>query len=233
MRWQVVIGITVVVGRIAVMLGSGMLGMYAWVLLPLITVVLSRQMFGSMITKRTNKLRDQLPEAIGLIVRAVRVGVPVTEALRAVARESAAPTGGEFGRLADDLGIGASLETALRSMSERNGLPEYGFFAAALTLQAQTGGGLADTLELLAEVTRKRTAMRARGHALSSEARTSSLILGCLPFVSGGSLYLINPGYVGLLFTEPTGQMILGCAVLSLSLGIFVMRTIISKALAI
>ncbi len=233
LQWYWVVIIAVVAGRLAVMLGNGMFGSLSWGLLPVVTLFVSRGVFNSMIQKRMNKLRNQLPVAIGLIVRAVRVGVPVTEALRAVSREDMQPTSGEFGRLADSLLIGTSLESALRTMAERNGLPEYGFFAAALTLQAQTGGGLAETLELLADVTRKRVSMRERGHALSSEARTSSLILAALPIVSGGSIYLINPEYISLLFTNPTGQMILGTAVLSLGIGVFAMRTIISKALAI
>ena len=233
LQWYWVVIIAVVAGRLAALLGNGMFGSLSWALFPIVTLFVSRGVFNSMIQKRMNKLRNQLPVAIGLIVRAVRVGVPVTEALRAVSREDMQPTSGEFGRLADSLLIGTSLESGLRTMAERNGLPEYGFFAAALTLQAQTGGGLAETLELLADVTRKRVSMRDRGHALSSEARTSSLILAALPIVSGGSIYLINPEYISLLFTNPTGQMILGTAILSLGIGVFAMRMIISKALAI
>ena len=116
-------------------------------------------------------------------------------------------------------------------MAERNGLPEYGFFAAALGLQAQTGGGLGETLDLLADVTRKRVAMKARGHALSAEARTSSMILGGLPVAAGGLLYALNPEYIGVLFTDDTGRTILGTAILSLSTGMFVMRVIIRKSL--
>jgi tight adherence protein B len=155
----------------------------------------------------------------------------VSEALRGVAKEAPVPTSIEFGRLVDALAIGEPLEKALKEMSERNDLPEYGFFAAALSLQAQTGGGLAETLELLADVARKRVAMQARGFALSSEARTSSMILAGLPFVTGGALYLANPTYIGVLFTDPSGQMILGIAILSLCMGIFTMRMIIRSAL--
>jgi tight adherence protein B len=231
MKWPWVVIISLVVGRIAVWLASGVFGSLAWVLLPVISIGFSRQQFSAMLTKRKNKLRVQLPDAIGLIVRAVRVGVPVSEALRGVAKEAPVPTSIEFGRLVDALAIGEPLEKALKEMSERNDLPEYGFFAAALSLQAQTGGGLAETLELLADVARKRVAMQARGFALSSEARTSSMILAGLPFVTGGALYLANPTYIGVLFTDPSGQMILGIAVLSLCMGIFTMRMIIRSAL--
>lgn len=232
LAWPWVIVISLVGGRIAVALGSGLFGPLAWILMPVATLALSRATFSSMIGKRMDRLRKQFPDAIGLIVRAVRVGVPVTEALRVVGREMAAPTAAEFEMLAEQIGIGTPLDTALREMSVRNGLPEYGFFAAALSLQAQTGGGLAETLELLAEVTRKRVAMQARGHALSSEARTSSMILGGLPVISGGAIYLINPAYVGILFWDESGRMILGLAILMLLTGMFVMRLIIRSALS-
>lgn len=232
LAWPWVILIALIVGRIAVGLASGLFGPLSWVLQPVVTIAVSRSMFNTMLSKRINLLRAQLPDALGLIVRAVRVGVPVSEALRAVSRESMPPTSVEFDRLADQISIGAPLDTALREMADRNRLPEYGFFAAALSLQAQTGGGLSETLDLLADVTRKRVAMQARGHALSAEARTSSMILGALPLVSGVSLYLINPDYMGILFTEESGRMVLGGAVLSLCTGIFVMRMIIRTSLA-
>ncbi len=232
MAWYWVILAGLVAGRIAVAMGSGILGSMAWLLMPVVTVAVSRSGFNMMVTKRTTKLRAQFPDALGLIVRAVRVGIPVTEALRAVARESLPPTAGEFDRLADQIAIGVPMEAALREMADRNNLPEFGFFAAALSLQAQTGGGLSETLELLADVTRKRVAMQARGHALSAEARTSSMILGGLPLVSGGALYAINPDYMSILFYEESGRMVLGLALLSLSTGVFAMRTIIRKSLS-
>lgn len=233
LAWPWVIVIALVSGRLAVWLGSGMFGPLAWVMMPVVSVAMSRSFFNSMVTKRVTALRNQLPEAIGLVVRAARVGVPVSEALKVVAREAQAPTSIEFARLTDQLNIGATLESALRDMADRNKMPEYGFLAAALTLQAQTGGALAETLELLADVTRKRVAMQARGHALSAEARTSSMILGALPVVSGIGIYFINPDYIGVLFTDPSGQMVLGGAVLSLCVGMFVMRTIIRSALKV
>ena len=228
--WVVLTGAAL--GRGAVSLGAGMLGWLAWLLFPLVAIGFCRAIFGGMITKRIDRLRVQLPDALGLIVRAVRVGIPVSEALRAVARESTAPTALEFDRLADQIAIGTPMDAALRQMSERNQLPEYGFFAAALTLQAQTGGGLAETLELLADVTRKRVAMKARGHALSAEARTSSLVLGGLPFVTSIGLYVMAPDYIGVLFKDPTGHTVLGGALLLLALGAFAMRTIIRKSLS-
>ena len=105
------------------------------------------------------------------------------------------------------------MEDALRDVAGRNQLPEYRFFATALTLQAQTGGGLSETLENLADVIRKRVAARKRAYALASEARTTTYVSWqASQFVTCGGLALLNPSYVALLFTDPTGNMILrGC----------------------
>jgi len=230
--WPWVIGVTLLIGRVAVALASPVVGSLAWVLLPLACVMLSRAFFARSDGKRQLLLRTQLPDALGLIVRAVRVGVPVSEALRAVARESPEPTGSEFKQLADQIAIGIPTDLALREMALRNDLPEYGFFAAALGLQSQTGGGLSETLDLLADVTRKRVALRARGRALSSEARTSAMVLGALPVVMIGLLEMMSPAYIAVLFNTPTGNTMLGAAVLLLSIGFGSMQVIIQKTLA-
>lgn len=231
--WPWVLLITFVISRIVTMLAAGIVGsMLGWILMPGAWIVLSRTVFSRSHGKRRAMLLNQFPDSLSLIVRAVRVGIPVNEALRAVAREAPDPTRGEFDRVSDQIGIGAPVEQALRDMAARNELPEYGFFAAALTLQAQTGGGLTETLELLAEVIRKRVAMKARGYALSSEARTSSMVLGALPIATGLLISLINPDYMSVLITDHTGNIVLGMAVLFLMMGMFLMQTIIRKALS-
>ncbi len=123
-------------------------------------------------------LFQQFPDALAMIVRAVRVGLPIVEAIRVVARENAEPTAREFAGLVAQTTIGVPLDDALREMAERNRLPEYRFFATALSLQSQTGGGLTETLENLADTIRKRVAAKLRGHALAAEARMSSLYSG-------------------------------------------------------
>jgi tight adherence protein B len=117
-------------------------------------------------------------------------------------------------------------------MGVRNSLPEYRFFAIAIGLQARAGGGLSETLENLADLIRKRLALQERGHAWSSEARTSALILGGLPVVMGIGLWLLNPAYMAVLFTTQMGHTILAAAVGSLSCGAFAMKTIIKKSLS-
>jgi len=173
----------------------------------------------------------QFPDVLAMLVRAVRVGIPITEGIRGVARESPSPTGPEFAIVVDQLTIGVTLPDALRELAERNQLAEYRFFATALALQSETGGGVSETLERLADVIRKRVELRSHARALSSEARTSIYILASLPVFSGGALAVLSPDYVGTLFTDPLGQRVLILALMSLTTGIVAMRTIISRSL--
>ena len=154
------------------------------------------------------------------------------EAMRAVARETPEPTGPEFARLVDQVSIGVSVDEAVLDMASRCGIAEYRFFATALSLQNQTGGTLSETLENLADVIRKRVALAAKGKALASEARTSAMVLAAMPIVTGGGLWALNPGYVGMMFKDPTGRTLFGGAVVSLCTGIFTIRTIIRKSLS-
>ena len=125
-----------------------------------------------------------------------------------------------------------TLEDALREMAARNELPEYRFFATALALQSQTGGGLTEALDGLADVMRRRLALKARGQALAAEAKTSIGILASLPFVSGGALAVLNPHYIGRLFNDHGCQKVLLAAIVMLGSGLLVMRGMIRKVLA-
>ena len=231
--WPIILILALIIAVVASMLASGLVGTFiARASIPFIWILLSRTTFARGEAKRRSILLNQFPDSLGLIVRAVRVGIPVTESLRVVAKEAPEPTRSEFFKVTDQINIGTAPEQALRDLAERSGLPEYGFFAAALTLQAQTGGGLTDTLDLLADVIRKRVAMKARGFALSAEARTSSMVLGAMPIATGLLLGFFSPDYIGLLFTDKTGNLVLGAAVLSLATGVFTMQAIIRKSLS-
>ena len=219
-------------GWIVVLLASSLIGAWAWLALPAVAIGASRFYYAWSNGKRRSALLNQFPDALSLIVRAVRVGIPVTESLRAVGREASEPTRTEFDRLAHQIAIGTTLEAALRLMALRNQVPEYSFFAAALSLQAQTGGGLTETLETLADIIRRRLQMKARGHALSSEARTSALVLGCLPVGTAGILFLVSPDYISLLFTRFDWPHLSGGATLSLAIGMGIMKLIINKSLS-
>jgi len=230
--WWVALAATLVMAVVAAKLGAGLVGPSGWVALPVVWVVLSRSFFNWCKRRRQSKLFEQFPDALAMIVRAVRVGIPVTDSIHAVGRELEAPTGPEFSRLSDELAIGVLLQDALRAMAERNGLQEYRFFATALALQSQTGGGLSETLENLADVIRKRVAARQKGQALSAEAKMSAMVLGALPPFAGVALWIMNGAYIVMLFTDPLGQKILAGAVLLLGFGALTMRTMIQKSLS-
>ena len=230
--WWVILLAMGVVGTIGAGLLSAVFGVVAWVMQPVLWVLASRSVFGIFAARRARVLYTQMPDALSMIVRSVRTGIPVAEALRIVGRESQAPTAPEFERLYNQLLIGQSLTEALIQMASRTEVPEYRFFAVALALQGQTGGSLTDTLENLGDVIRKRTAMRARAYALSSEARTTMMVLAALPFIAFIALLLLTPSYVMLLLDTARGREILAAAVISLSMGIGVMQWMIRQALS-
>ncbi len=211
--------------------GTFLLGRPGWLAWPIAALVIARSVFGGFRGRYTAALYRQLPDALGMIVRAVRAGVPVTESFRTVARESAQPTATEFTRLCDELFIGMPMERALIDLATRTALKEYGFFAVALGLQRQTGGNLTEALDNLADVIRKRVRLRARAKALTSEARTSALVLASVPVVAGGALAAISPTYIRTLFADPMGTTVLGAAILSLAFGAATMRLIIQRTL--
>jgi tight adherence protein B len=157
--------------------------------------------------------------------------VPVIDAIRNVSVTAPNPTAGEFARMVDQISMGTPLDEAITELAERTGLSEYRFFATSLSLQNQTGGTLSETLENLADVIRKRAALKARGLAMTAEARTSSAILALLPVLTGIMLYFLNPSYIMLLFSDPTGKMFFSAAVISLALGMLCIRAIIKSVL--
>ena len=231
-KWWAVLLAVLLVARIVAGLASDIIGPAGWVVMPALWILGSRTVFNMMVNRRRQKLYAQFPDCLSMIVRSVRAGVPLTEAIRIVAKESPLPSAIEFNRVAGDLAIGTSIADSLKSMADRNDITEFRFFATALTLQTQTGGRLGETLDNLGGIVRKRMALKARGKALASEARTTALILGCLPVLAGGALYLLNPDYVQILFHDPTGQLLLAVAAVMLGIGAFIMRAIIEKALA-
>jgi tight adherence protein B len=180
---------------------------------------------------RNSKLLEQFPDALSSIVRCVRVGIPMAEALRTVSRDALEPTKTEFQTLADKVTIGIPLDVALRDLSMRIKLTEYQFFATALTLQARSGGGITQTLETLAEVIRKRVGLKARGYALTAEARTSAMILAVLPFIAGGGIFVMQRPYMKLLFDTSSGQSCLGAAILLMGAGLGTIQYMINNVL--
>jgi tight adherence protein B len=231
-RWWIVLGGAGVVSRIAALLASGLLGEASLLVWPAATIALSRMTFRGWARAKQDKLLTQFADTLGMIVRTVRVGVPVVEGIRLVALEAPEPTRAEFRYLADQIAIGSRLDEAVLAMAERVGMPEYRFFATTIVLQAQTGGGLGEALENLADVVRRRIALKARGYALTSEARTSAKILTGLPFAAGAAMLVVAPGYMDPLLYTPLGQTMMGLAVLSLAIGALVMGALVRNVLS-
>jgi len=211
---------------------QGLLGTWSWLAVPLVALPITRMIYRSSDAALRDRLFRQFPDALAMIVRSVRVGIPVAKSLEAVATDAEHPTALLFARLHDQVTVGTPLEEALRELATRTQVPEYRFFATAISLQSQTGGGLTETLENLADVIRKRVALKARGYALAAEARTSATVLALLPALAGAALCLISPGYVTPLLFEPRGQLILACTIIWLVLGIMVMRMMIRRTLS-
>lgn len=230
-RWYIVLGITFFVACAARYAFNELLGALSWLTLPVVWVMVSRMFFSRVESKRRSALLWQFPDALAMIVRAIRVGVPVIDAVRNVSLAAPNPTASEFHRLVEQIAIGTPLDEAVTELAVRTGLAEYRFFATALSLQTQTGGTLSETLENLADVIRKRAALKARGHAMTAEARTSSSILALLPVLTGIMLYLLNPSYIMILFTDPTGKVFFSSAVIMLILGMLAIRAIIKSVL--
>lgn len=178
---------------------------------------------GYMIARRTGAFIGQFPEAIELIVRGIKSGLPVTEEIAVVGREMADPVGTEFRKIADALRFGQTLEEALWAAAGRLGIPEFNFFVISLSVQRETGGNLAETLENLADILRRRRIMKLKIKAMSSEARASAYIIGSLPFIMMGILFLTSPNYIIELFTDLRGNVMLGAALCLQALGVFIM----------
>lgn len=231
-RWWIIPLVALPFARAAAGLVAALGGDLLLLLTPVFWVVFCRMAYGWLDARRVEILFQQFPDALGMVTRAVRVGIPVSEAIRSVAREAPKETAAEFKRIGDRLSIGQPMEQALAETAQRNNVPEYRFFATALALQNQTGGALGETLENLAEVIRKRVALKERGYALAAEARTSAGILAALPFFTCAVLAVMSPAYVAMLFEDAGGRRILAAAIGLLLLGIAIMRSMIRRALS-
>ncbi|MBW6396810.1 type II secretion system F family protein [Roseomonas sp. HJA6] len=172
----------------------------------------------------------QIPDAIGLMVRAIRAGLPVGEAIRSVAAELANPLRDEFARVLGDVAIGRPLDQALLRLHARTELPEFSFLAVVFGLQSQTGGNLAETLDNLADIVRKRVAMTKRAKALAAEARMQAGILMALPYVAALAMSQIQPFYIDNFFRNPSGQRLVLIGLGFSVFGWLVIRWMIKKA---
>ena len=174
--------------------------------------------------RRVKAFLNEFPNALDIIVRAVKSGLPLNDGIRLIASESPEPVKGEFRRIVESQQVGMSIPDAALRMPETMPCPEAGFFGIVIQIQQQAGGNLSEALGNLSRVLRDRKKMKAKVQALSMEAKASAAIIGALPFIVGFLVYLSSPSYIMPLFTTSTGHLIMGISGIWMSIGIFVMR---------
>lgn len=182
----------------------------------------------SQIKRRINKFNARFPDAIELMVRGLRSGLPISETLGIVSSEIPDPVGAEFRAVSDRIRIGKTMDQALEAATETMDTPEFKFFTITLAIQRETGGNLAETLSNLAEVLRKRAQMKLKIRAMSSESKASAYIIGVLPFFVFATIYYVNADYMGKFFVDER-LMVAGLGGLVwMSIGAFIMSRMIS-----
>ena len=178
--------------------------------------------------RRMKKFLDEFANAMDVIVRGVKAGLPLNDCIRMIALEAAEPVKTEFRHIAETQALGIPLGEAVNKLPERMPVPEATFFSIVVGIQQKSGGNLAETLANLSRVLRERRKMFSKIKAMSMEAKASAAIIGALPIIVMGLVYLTSPQYISLLFTDPMGHLILGASALWMFIGIMVMRRMIN-----
>jgi len=174
--------------------------------------------------RRVKAFLDEFPNALDVIVRAVKSGLPLNDGVRLIANEAQEPVKTEFRRIVEAQQLGLSIPEAAQRMSETMPCTEASFFGIVIQIQSQAGGNLSEALGNLSRVIRDRKKMKAKVQALSMEAKASAAIIGALPFIVAFLVYLSSPNYIMPLFTTSTGHLIIGVSLVWMSVGIFVMK---------
>ena len=189
---------------------------------------LPHMVVGFHIKRRIAKFNAKFPDAIELLVRGLRSGLPISETIQVVAQEVDGPVGVEFRSITDKMKIGRTMDAALQETADRLQTPEFQFFVITIAIQRETGGNLAETLSNLADVLRKRAQMKLKIRAMSSESKASAWIVGALPFIVFCLVYFMNPSYMGKFFTDQRlivaglgGMCWMGC-------GVFIMAKMVN-----
>jgi len=178
--------------------------------------------------KRRNKFISHFADAVDIIVRGIRSGLPLGECLVIIGRESPEPLSEEFRNITEGMRLGLTMNESLERAAGRIGVPEFKFFSIVLAIQQETGGNLAETLSNLSSILRARKAMKDKVKAMSAEARTTAMIIGCLPFAMGLILFLTSPDYIAVLFAHSTGHVMMVAGVVSMLIGTSIMAKMIA-----
>lgn len=178
--------------------------------------------------RRMKAFLQEFPNALDVMVRSIKSGLPINDALRLIASDAQEPLRSEFQKVVQAQQLGLTVPEACERLHDNVPVPETNFFAIVIAIQAQAGGNLSEALGNLSRVLRDRRKMRAKVNALSMEAKASAAIIGALPFIITLLVYLTTPDYIILLFTDPRGHLILGISAVWMSIGVLVMRNMIN-----
>ncbi len=186
-----------------------------------------RWLLGYLSRKRQTAFSELFVNAVDVVVRGVKAGLPIGECMAIIARESPEPLGQEFRTLVEGQKLGVSLTSGLDRMLERMPSTELNFFVIVLTIQGQSGGNLSEALGNLSNVLRERKLMKAKIQSMSAEAKASAMIVGSLPLIVGGMMFLIAPDHISLMFTTTMGNMMVAGGLSVMALGAFIMSKMI------
>jgi tight adherence protein B len=189
---------------------------------------LPRWFLGFLRRRRQNTFLNDFADAIDVMVRGLKAGLPVSEAMKIIASETGPPVGPEFIEVVDGQRVGIALDQGIERMVERIPLAEVNFLAIVMSIQSKTGGNLSEALGNLSKVLRERKKMKAKIRSVSQEAKSSAAIIGSLPFVIMGALLMLNPNYLNPLFETSVGNMLLIGSGVWMTMGVLVMRKMIN-----
>lgn len=178
--------------------------------------------------RREAKFLAVFPDAVDVIVRGIKSGLPLLDSLKMIAAESQEPVRSEFKAIIETQAIGMPIGEACGKLYERMPLPEANFFGIVVSIQQRAGGNLSEALGNLSKVLRERKKMKAKIQAMSMEAKASAAIIGSLPPVVMGLVWITSPNYIELLWTHPTGQLMLAGSAMWMATGVFVMKKMIN-----
>ena len=221
---SVVLGMGLAVGSLVMGAPLPLVGLLAFVG----TLGLPRWILGHMVKRRQNKFLNDFADAIDVVVRGLKSGLPVTEAMKIISTEQGPPVGPEFLEVVEGQRIGIPIDQGIERMVERVPLAEVNFLAIVMTIQSKTGGNLSEALANLSRVLRDRKKMKAKIRSVSQEAKSSAAIIGSLPFFITGAMYFLNPTYLEPLFTTSLGHILLTGSGIWMTTGVLVMRKMIA-----
>lgn len=210
------------------LIGWSLGGLLVGILLAVLTFMMTQLLLKRVIERRAKKFTVQLSDALVLIANSLRSGFSFMQAIELVSKETRSPISREFGRLLNEMNLGASADDALENLTRRVASLEMELVSTAVLIQRQVGGNLAEVLDTIAETIRDRARMRREISALTAQGRLSGFIVGMLPIALAAYMSVVSPEFIGLLWTDPLGKMMIGLAVVMQLIGAFLISRIIA-----